>query len=529
MKMKQIGKKCLAFVSAATMLGSVVPVQTEAAWQQDNVGWWWQQDDGNYPASSWQLINGAWYYFDESGYMTTGWQLINGTWYYLGEPGDGAMKTGWQLVNGAWYYLGEPGDGAMKTGWQQVGGTWYYLYDDGRMAADTVIDGYSLDTSGAWVQDGGSSVTEGWVQSGDRWWYQNADGSYPSNSWKLINGAWYYFDASGWMATGWQQIGGDWYYLGEAGDGAMRSSQWVGNYYVKDDGRMATSQWIGEYYVGADGAWVPSASTGGSGSAEPSVEMPAYDAPVTTENILAVLDNLDPDGACIVRDSIEYEGEDMLLAWWHGQGNIMDSLSTAVHEQFHGVSHATNSYNSTQYYVGNGEYVTVNHTSVYDSQEMIETIPEELQSTSRFDTYVGPSADEYMGSRQEGVYGLLNEYTAYCWGNNDELKTYDYQEQHGGSMMKMTDELLSRAEFRYYILHYMVYARDHHPDVYQGILGNDNFRLAFTSVDNKFTSVAEELLEKMSGSRLFWKSDYDALMEEMEKPEYQEMLELLKP
>lgn len=38
-------------------------------WRQDNVGWWWQEDDGSYPVDEWQYINGKYYYFDKSGYM----------------------------------------------------------------------------------------------------------------------------------------------------------------------------------------------------------------------------------------------------------------------------------------------------------------------------------------------------------------------------------------------------------------------------------------------------------------------------
>lgn len=38
-----------------------------------------------------------------------------------------------------------------------------------------------------------------WQQSGGRWWYQEDDGSYPSGTWKWIDGKCYYFDSNGWM------------------------------------------------------------------------------------------------------------------------------------------------------------------------------------------------------------------------------------------------------------------------------------------------------------------------------------------
>lgn len=41
----------------------------------------------------------------------------------------------------------------MHTGWlKDTNGKWYYLYNNGAMAYNTVIDGYTLDASGAWIQ-----------------------------------------------------------------------------------------------------------------------------------------------------------------------------------------------------------------------------------------------------------------------------------------------------------------------------------------------------------------------------------------
>lgn len=49
------------------------------------------------------------------------------------------------------------------------------------------------------------------------------------------------------------------------------------------------------------------------------------------------------------------------------------------------------------------------------------------------------------------------------------------------------NDRLAYAEFRYYILTYMLYAKDKHPDVYQGIVNNQEFKNAFKSVDNCFS------------------------------------------
>lgn len=77
----------------------------------------------------------------------TGWSKSNGLWHYFDT--NGSMKTGWLNDAGAWYYLNS--DGSMKTGWLNNNGTWYYLNADGSMASNTVIDGYTLDASGDWI------------------------------------------------------------------------------------------------------------------------------------------------------------------------------------------------------------------------------------------------------------------------------------------------------------------------------------------------------------------------------------------
>ena len=47
-------------------------------WKQDNTGWWWQDDDGSYPTSTWRWLDGnnndgiaESYYFGADGYILT--------------------------------------------------------------------------------------------------------------------------------------------------------------------------------------------------------------------------------------------------------------------------------------------------------------------------------------------------------------------------------------------------------------------------------------------------------------------------
>ena len=57
--------------------------------------------------------------------------------------------TGW------WYTQGSSYD----TGWNYIDGNWYYFYSDGYMAQDTTIDGYYLNSSGAWTTPATSNAS----------------------------------------------------------------------------------------------------------------------------------------------------------------------------------------------------------------------------------------------------------------------------------------------------------------------------------------------------------------------------------
>lgn len=65
------------------------------------------------------------------------------------ESNTATKVNGWSKINGTWYYLDV--DGTIKTGWLNDNGTWYYLNASGAMESNTVIDGYTLGSDGAWI------------------------------------------------------------------------------------------------------------------------------------------------------------------------------------------------------------------------------------------------------------------------------------------------------------------------------------------------------------------------------------------
>ncbi|EKQ58083.1 MULTISPECIES: N-acetylmuramoyl-L-alanine amidase family protein [unclassified Clostridium] len=97
----------------------------------------------------WKQDGTNWTFFDATGTKVVNkWVNVDGAWYFL--KADGVMATGWINNNGTWYYL--KSSGAMATGWINDNGTWYYLNASGAMLANTTVDGYTLNASGAWVK-----------------------------------------------------------------------------------------------------------------------------------------------------------------------------------------------------------------------------------------------------------------------------------------------------------------------------------------------------------------------------------------
>ncbi len=130
------------------------PINTETSstgkWIQDQIGWWYKNADGSYPANKWQFIDNKWYFFNKAGYMVTGWILSNNKWYYLGT--DGAMvENSWILDKEKWYFL-KSGNGDMAIGWILWKNKWYYLNENGDMAVNCITpDGYQVDSNGEWI------------------------------------------------------------------------------------------------------------------------------------------------------------------------------------------------------------------------------------------------------------------------------------------------------------------------------------------------------------------------------------------
>ena len=62
-------KKAIAIALATATMTSQAMTAMAAEWKQNEIGYWYQEDNGLYPTNSWKWINGRCYYFDSNGYM----------------------------------------------------------------------------------------------------------------------------------------------------------------------------------------------------------------------------------------------------------------------------------------------------------------------------------------------------------------------------------------------------------------------------------------------------------------------------
>jgi len=203
----------------------------------------------------------------------------------------------------------------------------------------------------------------------------------------------------------------------------------------------------------------------------------------------------------------------MVYVYDYTDKGIRDALGTVVHEINHGYTSVVANQQLAKesdldyewgdeysyFFLNNQQSILVKHTQVYTTRQMHPTVPKNLH-TFRYDTYVYPS--DRIGAQVQGAYGLLDELNAYYQGTRTSVSLYPVYEQQAKNNPKAWLQYFSNVsgtsyahmEFRFYILHYLLYAKDNYPEVYKGIMGNAAFLKAFTEVDTRFDELNQQYL-----------------------------------
>ncbi len=239
----------------------------------------------------------------------------------------------------------------------------------------------------------------------------------------------------------------------------------------------------------------------------PESGVPSPTDAATHDNALALLDKYCPNGAYILR-ATEADGGDFMV--WLQDDTLLKRIGTAVHEQ----SHAYTSYNSSYsmkkdsatgeyslaveraYYLGEGSHIMVPETATYNTEEIAAIVPESLR-TFRYDTYVGEGAE--VDSNVNGIYGLMNEFTAYSWGSLTDISLYEYfldQPLTAENWLKYVSiasgSYYAYSEFKFFILSYMLYAKENYPEIYEQTMNNQALLDAFQIVEIRYRATVEQ-------------------------------------
>lgn len=103
----------------------------------------------------WNQEDGVWYYYRDNARITNEWYEEDGGLYYF--LSDGRMATGWTKAGQdeyCFYQSGSQIGQLIRDGWSEYrsDGSLSYMGADGRMVKDTIIDGYTIDENGRWVE-----------------------------------------------------------------------------------------------------------------------------------------------------------------------------------------------------------------------------------------------------------------------------------------------------------------------------------------------------------------------------------------
>lgn len=193
------------------------PIGANAEWRQDNIGWKWYNDDGNY-AIGWQQIESNWYYFYYGGYMAHDTIIDDDSGKHYWLSSNGVMEEG---IKG---HLNELSKRFSKGVTAETAADLNRKLSSGitlreaiQKLEDTSKEMAKLNTPldiiqnklNEMMKEFGTSSREllyvlytntnpAWQQDSNGWWYKEGDSF--ARGWRFIDCKWYYFYANGYMA-----------------------------------------------------------------------------------------------------------------------------------------------------------------------------------------------------------------------------------------------------------------------------------------------------------------------------------------
>ncbi len=185
--------------------------------------------------------------------------------------------------------------------------------------------------------------------------------------------------------------------------------------------------------------------------------------------------------------------------------DVLTAFPTMVHEHYHRYTHSINLESEVRkYFINDDLTIEVNTFPVFRSEELNAFVDEEFQNQIfRYQEYIS-SDDLNLDSQANGIFGILEEYTAYYQDLLAYQELYGYLRDHIAFsesqiwvdyLIKNADVLTSGHEFKLFISWYMQYAKIKHPKTYSQIVQSEQLKKLYKTVNDGFQKASEQYYE----------------------------------
>lgn len=210
--------------------------------------------------------------------------------------------------------------------------------------------------------------------------------------------------------------------------------------------------------------------------------------------------------------------EQIFSQWVDGSKELelVDEYGTVIHELSHGMDNHEN--NGRNYNINKDIVIFVPITDVYLSTELNKVVRKGQQdSIFRYGIYIGgknvlpdgtktseinTSSGNQPTSIQEGIYGLMDEFDAYYNDVRASFELYDYffekNWKDDDAVWKdykhmVAGQAVAYYEFRLFMGWYLLHAKKKHPEKYKEIQNNNELRVVFTLMNDKFSALLDSV------------------------------------
>lgn len=135
----------------------------------------------------------------------------------------------------------------------------------------------------------------------------------------------------------------------------------------------------------------------------------------------------------------------------------------------------------------------------FPARQAVAACPDYLRATFRFGTYFDSPDDDHV-CQKDGLYGLLDELSAYYCGSRAAVELLELVAQKPKSYSGMWPQLLTgpdgtmpaQQEFRGYVLAYLTWARAEQPEVFRSLMANRGLWRAYAAIQKAFAQLVDE-------------------------------------